>query len=221
VLYARGQIQRDAIVAAARARARPDDPLVERTMEGVSYYATRERGYLFPASDMVMVFDAALTRRVIRELQGLETESPARETRFDSLWSQADGRRGAIQFAGDIAALRAMGAPVDEVATAAGQGNAGASRLERAVLRADVDAAVSIRIAALASDPDAAHRVVADIDAVRTALMRRWDVRLLGMSRLLMQGLTDVNEGRTVRIRVDAQPSEVVRLLRVARIAAE
>jgi hypothetical protein len=221
VFYARGQIQRDAILAAARARARHDDPLVERTMDGVTYYATRERGYLFPANDVVIVFEASLTRRVLRELQGVEPDSPARETRFDSLWTQAEGRRGTIQFAGDIAALRAAGAPVDEVATAAGQGNAGASRIEQAVAHADIDAAVSIRFAALASDAGAAQRVVADIDAVRSALLRRWDVRLLGMTRLLMQGVTDVSEGRIVRIRVDAQPSEVVRLLGVARIAAQ
>ena len=218
MLVARGAIDRAAILAAARARARPDDPLAERTVDGVTYFATRERAYLFPADDVVLVFEASLARRVFRQLSGAESASPLHETRFDSLWQHADGRSGALQFAGDVAALRAIGAPVEEVAVAAGQGIGGASRIEQAVAHADLDAAVSVRIAVLGNDEAAAQSVVGDIDALRTALLRRWDVRLLGMTRLLMQGLTDVREGRVVRVHLDAQPNEAARLVQVARL---
>jgi hypothetical protein len=221
VFYARGAIQRDAIISAARARARPDDPLGERAVDGVHYLATRERAYLFPAPDVVMVFDTSLTRRVIRQLAGDEERSPLRDARFDTLWSQIDGRNGAMQFAGDVASLRSIGAPVDEVVQATGQGESGASRIEQAVIRGDADASVQFRIAALASSDEAAQQIVHDIDAVRDALLRRWDVRLLGMTRLLMQGLTDVHEGRVVRVRIDAQAGEVVRLLRVAQLGSD
>ncbi len=218
VFYARGAIHSQAIIDAARARARPDDPLIERSVDGVTYMATRERGYLFPADDVVMMFDASLARRVVRQLAGLHAGSAARETRFESLWAQADGRDGTIQFSGDVATLRSIGAPVDEMAAAAGQGSLGASRVEQVVGRADLDAALAVRFVALASSEQAAQRIVSDIDAVRASLMRRWDVRLLGMTRLLMQGITDVHEGRTVRVRVDAQAGEVVRILRVAAL---
>ena len=219
VFYARGAIQREAILVAARARARPDDPLIEHTVDGVRFLATRERGYLFPANDVVFVFDAALTRRVLHQIDGTERSSVGNESRFDALWTQIDGRNGAIEVAGDAASLRAIGAPVDEVASAAGEGDLGTSRIEQAVMAADLDAAVHIRVAALASDNDAAQRIVSNIDAIRSALLHRWDVRLLGMTRLLMQGLTDVHEERIVRIHLDAEPAEVVRLLRVARLA--
>jgi hypothetical protein len=207
-LYVRGAIDRDGILAAARARAAADDPPTLRTVEGVSFVATRERAYLFPATDVVIVFDPALTRRVLHQLSGEEPHSVADDSHFADLWTQAGGNSGTLRMAGDVTALRSTG-----LVTAGDDTGA----LESFVARADGTGSIELHIAGLATSEQGARQVVARVDEVRESLLGRLEVRFLGLSRLLNQGVTAVQEGRLVRMSVDARSDEVSRVLRAAQ----
>lgn len=205
VLYARGGFEREQVLMAARARAPADRPLSERTLDGMRYYASASRAYLFPADDVVIMFDPAMAPRVIRRLRGEETESALGDARFASLWAQVGGAEGTVQLAADLGAMRALGGPTQEQDPSAS--------LETAVLRIDAPDEVHARLAAFATSEDEARRLVTSVDEIRTTMLQRLEVRLLGLTRLLNQGITAVNEGRLVRVGIDASAAEAHRVL--------
>lgn len=210
IFLARGRIDASAILAAARARAAADDPLTERSEGGLRVYATRVRAYAFPAPDVVLVFDPALTRRVARQLSGEERESALHDGRFDALWEQAGGRGGSVQLAADGAQIRASGGEEAEDPLA--------RSIDQSVLRLEAPGEVRASVIALAVDEPSAQRLVATVDETRGSLLRNFAVRMLGLQRLLQQGLTAVHEGRLVRVRVEARADEASRVLRAAQV---
>jgi hypothetical protein len=213
VIYVRGGVDRDEILTAARARAPADDPLVERTVEGVAVHTTRSRTYLFPAPDVLLLFDPALTRRVLRQLAGDERRSAASDPRFDPLWDQIGGAGGVLRVAADLAQMRTAG-PVLGSTTS----DDPSAALETAVLRLDGAGAVDARVAGRARSDGAAEGVVNAVDDVRATMLRRLEVRTLGLTRLLYQGLTAVHDGSVVRVRLDATEDEALRVLAALRL---
>lgn len=210
LLYARGAIDTQAILAAARARAPASDPLVERTVDGARVYSTRSRAYLFPAPDVVLVFEQALTRRVVRQLAGEEARSAEHDPRFAGLFAQVAGEGGTVQLAADTAALRAAGQLAGE--------DASTSSVERMVMRAELAADLRLRAAGTTHDAEGAQRIATQVDGVRQELLGRFEVRLLGLGRLLNQGVTAVSEGNNVRLDIDARADELRRVFGAAQL---
>jgi hypothetical protein len=211
MLYVRGSLDREAILAAARARAAADDPLTERREAGLHFHATRSRAYLFAAPDVLILFDPALTGRLARQLAGEAAGSASVDARFDPLWTEAGGRGGTVQLAADAAALRAQ-----RVAAEAEEPLA--RSLEQGVLRLDAADEVRAGVVALAASEETAQRLVGSIEESRQTFARNFAVRMLDLRRLLQQGITAVHEGRQVRVRVEARAEEVSRALRAAEL---
>lgn len=211
VLYVRGNFDGEAVLAAARVRAPSDDPLLPRREGRLRFHATRSRAYLFPARDVLVMFDPALARRLARQLSGEERGSALRDERFDMLWSQTGGRAGTLQAALDAAALRTIGPSLEATEELA-------QSIDRAVVRVEAPGELHLRVVALATDERAAERLVASVDETRQWLLRRFEIRLLGLSRLLNQGVTAVHEARLVRMQIDAHAEEVSRVLRAAQL---
>ncbi len=212
LVYARGVIQREAILAAARARAEGHAP-TDGTEHGVAYTVVGNRAYVFPASDVVMVMERALVRRVTARLAGDSQRTVLTDDRFRDLWREAGGSGGPFALAMDLSAMRArmhVQSPSPE-----------AEALEAFVVHGDAPGAVTVRAAGEASDPNAAHMIVRTIDDARREAGGQLAVRLLGLSRVLREGIRASEDGRVVRVEVDASSDEVRRLLRATALLRE
>jgi hypothetical protein len=212
VLYVRGRVDAAAVLATARARVAQDDRLVEHAEGGVHWFSTRDRAYLFPAPDVVIMFEPRMTGRVLRRLAGGELRGADHDARFASLEQQVDGfGQAAVRFEADTATLRSLGAMGDAPAQT--------EAVDQVVARADVPGDLSVHAALVTTSDEAAAQLVQAVDELRAQALGQFVVRVvLGMGRLLQQGLTAVNEGRVVRLGVEARSDEVTRLLHASRL---
>ena len=175
-------------------------------------YATHVRAYVFPARDVVIMFEPELTRRVMRVLSGEDRNTASHDARFETLWTQAGGAEtGAIRFAADVARLRENGQTSSSTEDPS-------RTIDQVVGRAEIASEIHARIVAQATTEESARQLVSTVDDARQQALGRFEIRLLALSRLLNQGLTAVNEGRTVRIELNAQSGEASRILRAAQL---
>lgn len=214
VIVARGAYDRAAVLQAARERT-PGAAPEEGTERGVAYTIVGQRAFMFPASDVVVVMERSLVRRVAERLTGVERRSARDEERFNDLWSQVDGPHGSLQVAADLAAIRTR----VRVSTR-GMARTG-EQLDRLVAWGDVPGDVSVRAAGQAHTEAASREIVRLVDASTRQLAGQVMVRLLGLGRLLREGVTARAEGDRVTLTVQANASEAGRVLRISSALQE
>ncbi|MBI5513305.1 MAG: hypothetical protein HY909_06020 [Deltaproteobacteria bacterium] len=214
VFYARGTLRREAILAAARAR-NDGQAGTSGTEAGLAYQVLGSRAYLFPAPDVVLVLDRGLLRRVASRLSGEAEHSIADDPRFEAHWRRAGDAPGSLRGAVDLASLRAHGT-LEEVRMQGGD-----TRLLDSVV-VGLDAPEDVRALAVGSARDAtgAREVLRVVDAARSEAAGQWVVHLLGLNRVLGQGIQARSEDRWVIVRAEASRAAVGRLLRVAGLTA-
>lgn len=170
---------------------------------------------MFPAADVVIVMERSLVRRMAARLMGVERHSVRDDDRFDDLWLLVDGQQGALQVAADLAAIRARVS-----LRMAGVGRTG-DGLDRVVARGDVPGDVSARVAGQAHNQAAATEIARLVDASTRQLAGQLAVRLLGLGRLLREGITTHVEGDRVTLSVQASSTEAGRVLRISSALQE
>lgn len=209
VIVARGAYDRAAVIRAARVAARDAAP-EEGVERSVAYTIVGSRAYMFPAPDVVIVMERSLVRRMAARLLGEERRSVRDDDRFDDLWALVDGRQGSLQVAADLAAIRSR---INMRMRGVGRSGDG---LDRLVARADVPGDVSARAAGQAHTPAAAQEIARLVDASTRQLSGQLAVRLLGLGRLLREGITTHVEGDRVTLTVQATSTEAGRVLRIS-----
>lgn len=214
VIVARGAYDRAEVIRAARVAARDAAP-EEGVEQGVRYTVVGTRAYMFPASDVVIVMERSLVRRVAARLVGVERRSVRDDNRFDDLWALVDGQQGSLQVAADLAAIRAR---VSLRMRGVGRSGDG---LDRLVARGDVPGDVSARAAGQAHTEAAAREIARLVDASTRQLAGQIAVRLLGLGRLLREGVTTHVEGDRVTLSVQASSTEAGRVLRISSALQE
>jgi hypothetical protein len=213
LLYARGTFDRASLLARARQRPEAHGEQTEGTEEGIAYTTVGQRAYMFPAVDVMLVMDRGLVRRVAARLAGATDRTVLTDDRFTDLWREARGMDGVFAIAADLAAMRSRvrieGNPPEVEA------------LERVVAHGDAPGAVSLRAAGRARNAAAAQQVVHTIDEARLDVAGQIPVRLLGLSRVLREGITTSADGDVVRASVDATADEARRLVRATSLMRE
>ncbi len=212
VVYARGHVARDEILAAARARLPGGTEPTEAVESGIAYTALGARAYIFPAPDVVLVMERSLVRRVTARLAGTESASVLGDNRFATLWEDAGGSTGGILLATDLAALRARSSRSTQ------GGPPEANALEAFVARADLSPGITLHAAGRARDAAGAQSVVQALDAVRHTYAGQLGVRLLRLSHLLEDGIATSATGRFVVVSATATDDETSRLLRAVTL---
>lgn len=214
VIVARGPYDRAAVLQAARERS-PGATPEEGSERGVAFTIVGQRAYMFPASDVVVVMERSLVRRVAERLAGHERRSVREDERFNDLWALVDGQHGALQVAADLAAIRTrVRVPARGVART-GEG------LDRLVAWGDVPGDVSVRAAGQAHTEAAAREIVRLVDASTRELGGQVMVRLLGLGRLLREGVVARADGERVTLTVQANTAEAGRVLRISSALQE
>ena len=209
VIVARGAYDRAAVIRAARAAAHDAAP-EEGSEQAVAYTIVGSRAYMFPAADVVIVMERSLVRRVAARLVGAERHSMHDDHRFDDLWALVDGQHGALQVAADLAAIRTRVNVRMRGMARTGEG------LDRLVACGDVPGDVSARAAGQAQSAAAAQEIARLVDASTRQLGGQLAVRLLGLGRLLREGITAHVEGDRVTLTIQASASEAGRVLRIS-----
>lgn len=212
LVYARGGFDREAVLAAARARngGAQGSEVLEG---GLSFLLLGERAYLFPASDVMFVMERGLLRRVAARLSGESAQSVRSDPRWDDLWRTVGGMDGPITGAADLAATRAR-------VRVQGEPNA-AQGLELLVVHGDVSGDAVLHTAARARDERTARAVVTEIDTLRRETAAQILVRLAGLSGLLRDGVETGVDGRVAFVHVRAHQDDVRRLLRATSLLRE
>lgn len=214
VIVARGAYDRAAVMQAARAAARDSAP-VEGVERSVAFTTVGQRAYMFPAADVLVVMERSLVRRVAARLLGEERRSVRDDDRFDDLWALVDGQRGSLRVAADLAAIRTRVAVRMRGMARSGEG------LDRVVAWGDVPGDVSARAAGQAHTPAAAQEIARLVDASTRQLAGQVMVRLLGLGRLLREGVAARVEGDRVTLTVQASAPEAGRVLRISAALRE
>ena len=214
VIVARGAYDRAAVIRAARAAAHDAVP-EEGSERAVPYTIVGSRAYMFPAADVVMVMERSLVRRVAAGLLGAERHSMNDDHRFDDLWALVEGRHGALQVAADLAAIRTRVNLRMSGMARTGDG------LDRLVACGDVPGDVRVRVAGQAHSEAAAQEIARLVDASTRQLGGQLAVRLLGLGRLLREGITAHVVGDRVTLNVQASTSEAGRVLRISSALQE
>lgn len=213
VVYARGEVQREAILSAARARNTGRAEPTEGDEQGIHYTVIGSRAYMFPAPDVVLMMERGLVRRVAARLVGEEARSVRDDDRFNDLWREAGGAEGPFQAAMDLAAMRSRVRV--EVRTRE------AEALDAFVACGDAPGDVHVRAAGRARDEASATMLRRTIDEARGEVAGQLPVRLLRLSRVLEEGTRTTRRERYVRVDVDATAEEAGRMLRAASIVRE
>lgn len=213
LVYARGTFDRAAILSAAAARPEAHGERSEGTEHGVPFTLVGNRAYMFPASDVMLVMERALARRVASRLSGDSQRSVLTDDRFTDLWQRAGGIEGPLVAAVDLEAIR----PQLRGQAASTEANA----LEAIVARAEAPGTVTLHAAGRAQNANAAHMIVRTIDDAREEVAGQIAVRLLGLSRVLREGIRTREDGATVRVDVDMRPEEARRVLRASSLVRE
>lgn len=213
VVMIRGTFDRERLLAEVRGRSGGPTAVHDVVEDELRFSIGNTRAYVFPAEDVMLFFDPSLVRRVSRRLRGQEQRSARYDQRFDALWTEIDGREGTVQIAADLDGLRALGAD------APAQSGVSPNGLQRVVARMEVPGEVHAALAASASSEAQARELVTILDQMRQQALGRTELVLLGFRRLFFQGITVVNEGDLVRLRVDATRGEADRALRAIGFA--
>ncbi len=213
VLVARGGLTREGVLAAVSAARHV--AVQESTESGVREAVIGERVFLFPAPDVVVVADRSLRRRVAERLAGIEAHTVSDDRRFAGLWELAGGARGALRGAADLAAIRGRVRGVPQPAVPQ------ADALDVAVAWADVADDVAVHAAGRARSPQAAQEIVRVVDASAREFAGQLAVRLLGLGRLLREGIHAAADGDHVTLSIDANAAEAGRLLRISSALRE
>lgn len=212
LVYARGGFQRDAVLASARAHAANATP-TETADEGLSFTVIGERAYVFPADDVMLVMERALVHRVAARLAGATSRTVLTDDRFQSLWAAIGGMEGPFALAAELAAMRGrvrlQGQPPE------------AEALDSVVVRGAAPDDVTLRAAGLGRDEAAAAMIERTLREARDEVAGQLSVRLLGLSRLLNEGVHTTVDGRVVRANVDGSAADVRRLLRATSLLHE
>ncbi|MDB4932171.1 MAG: hypothetical protein JWM10_4655 [Myxococcaceae bacterium] len=214
VIVARGPYDRAAVIRAARATARDAAP-EEGSERGVAYTIVGQRAYMFPAADVVVVMERSLVRRMAARLVGEERRSMRDDAHFDDLWALVDGQHGSLQVAADLAAIRSRVTLRARGVARTGDG------LDRLVAWGDVPGDVSVRAAGQAHTEAAAREITRLVDASTRELSGQVMVRLLGLGRLLREGVVAHAEGDRVTLTAQANASEASRVLRISSALQE
>lgn len=207
VFYARGDIDRAQILAAARAR-NDGAAGTEGREGGIAYTAIGTRVYMFPAPDVVIAMERAMLRRVAERLTGEVEGSAADEPRFRALWQSAEGTEGVVRVAADLAAMR------DQVRIDSRE----ASQLDALVARAELSGEVTVVAVGEAHDAAGAQSVARTVQASARQAGSQLAVRLLGLSRLLNEGVQIEARDREVLLHVHATSDEARRAARIASV---
>lgn len=211
VVMARGGFTRDAVLAAAR---QGGEAVEEGRESGVAYTAVGQRVLMFPAEGVVLVLPRSLLRREAERLAGAERRSVLDDDRFSALWERVGGMDGTLRVAVDLAAIRARAqADLRGAPPAAGH-------LDALVAKADLPADVTVQAAGLASDEAAAAATVRGVRAM-VAEVRGAIVTLLGLGRLMREGIVASSEGRHVSLTVRANEGEARRAMRIVTMLRE
>jgi hypothetical protein len=213
LVYARGTFDRAAILAAAAARPEAHGERSDGSEHGVAFTVVGNRAYMFPAPDVMLVMERALARRVAARLSGESQRSVLTDDRFTALWRAAGGIEGPLTVAIDLNAIRPQlrGQPTSPEADA----------LEALVARGEAPDAVTVHAVERARDGNAAHMIERTIDDARGEAAGQLAVRLLGLSRVLREGIRTAEEGNTVRVDVDMRPEEARRVVRASALVRE
>jgi hypothetical protein len=214
IIVARGPYERAAVIRAARVTARDAAP-EEGSERGVAYTIVGQRAYMFPATDVVVVMERSLVRRMAARLVGEERRSMRDDEHFNDLWALVDGQHGSLQVAADLAAIRSR---VNLHARGVARTSEG---LDRLVAWADVPGDVSVRAAGQAHNDAAATEITRLVDASTRQLGGQVMVRLLGLGRLLREGVVARAQGDRVTLTVQANASEAGRVLRISSALQE
>lgn len=208
----RGGVDRAAILASARSHAQgaAEETVTE---SGVTFTVVGQRAFVFPADDVVLTMDRALLRRVGARLAGEDRHSLRTEPRFVGLWRSASldpDEAGTLDVATDLAAIRAR----TRVRNAVPQ----QALLDAFVLRAEIPGAATVRVTGEARDDAGAAELVRTVQATAREVGGQMAVRLLGLGRVLGEGLSVRHEGRAVFLTLDAREDEARRLFRLTSL---
>ncbi len=210
LVYARGTFDREALLATAAARPEAHGARSEITEHGMTFTVVGDRAYLFPASDVMLVMERALARRVAARLSGESTRSVLTDDRFTALWQSAGGMEGPFAAAVDLDAIRPQlrGQPRPPEADS----------LSALVAHGEAPSTVTVHAAGRARDRNAAHMIVRTIDDARADVAGQLAVRLLGLSRVLREGIQTNEADDTVRVDVEMRPEEARRVVRATAL---
>lgn len=208
----RGGVDREAILTSARAHAEgaQDEAVTEA---GVRFTVVGQRAFVFPADDVVLTMDRALLRRVGARLAGRDRHSLRTEPRFTALWRAAEldpSAAGTLDVATDLVAIRAR----TQLRTSVPQ----QALLDAFVLRAEIPGAVTVRVAGEARDAAGATELVRTVQTTSRQIAGQMAVRLLGLGRVLGEGLSVRAAERGVFLNLDAREDEARRLFRLSSI---
>lgn len=211
IVRSAGAFDQEAILAAARARSPQAEASEARTEGTLRYRVVGQRAYAFPAADVMVVMERGMVRRVAARLSGQHTHSALVDPRFEVLWTRAGAEMGTLTAAADLAALRAhSGTRIDAPE---------AETLRLAVGRADGPGEVTVHLSAETASAAAAQTVRETVDAACRQAAGQWELRLLGLARLLEHGITARNEGIYVDVTIQATEREASRAMRAAHVA--
>ncbi len=213
LVYARGTFDREAILTAAAARPEAHGARSEGVEHGVTFTVVGDRAYMFPAADVMLVMERALARRVAARLSGESSRSVLTDDRFSDLWRRAGGIEGPFVAAVDLESIR----PQLRGQAASPEAEA----LEALVARGEAPGAVTVHAVGRAANANAAHMIVRTIDDARSEVAGQLAVRLLGLSRVLREGIRSGEDGANVTVDVDMRPEEARRVLRASALVRE
>lgn len=212
VVYMRGEVDRAAVLASAREHASGarEESLSE---SGIAFTVVGQRAFVFPTADVVISMDRALVRRVGARLAGEDAHSLRTEPRFTALWRAAEldpQAPGTLDVATDLAAIRGrmrMDPRVPQQAL-----------LDAFVLRAQIPGEVTVRAAGEARDAAGATELVRTIETTTRQVSGQLAVRLLGLGRVLGEGIRVRAQERGVFLSLDAREDEARRLFRLGSV---
>jgi hypothetical protein len=218
VAVVRGRFNRASVLAEARARvpaaAAPAEGAqgeAETVEQGTAYTVVGQRAYMFPADDVMLVMARGLVRRVAARLAGIDATSALDDPHFADLLARLGPGAHPARAAVDLGAIRARQPEV-------GRGVRQAEQLQRVVAWADLGEGATLQ----AFGQTGSEASAAELARLLTAESRRvgglLPVRLLGLSRLLREGVQATATGDTVRLGVEASRDEARRALRIATI---
>lgn len=206
----RGRFDRAAILADARARV-PNATPSEVTERGLTFTVIGQRAYLFPASDVMVVTERALVRRVAARLTGQEAHSVIEDDRFRALLARVGGDDKPARFVVDLEAIRGL----QEVRV---RGVPQADTLNTVAGWVEIPEASSARLVGTTSTARAATEVAQIVTREGRRMGGLLPVRLLGLGRFLSEGIQARAEGEVVTVNLDASRDETRRLFRIATI---
>lgn len=162
----------------------------------------------FLAQDVLIAFHPAMADALERQLTGQEPRVASEDPAFAPLWQRAGARPNAVVSTAsvDTAPIEVDGVLGVRVAIPG---------FARVVSSVDGDDALSVRVVALGESAAQSAQFVARLDAVRRDLGGRFLVRLMGLGRLLSDGVALSTDDAYVRAAIDAQGSEVERALQL------